>query len=101
MTLFLASVRDAGEAEMAMTAGADIIDLKDPHSGALGALNLKTIASCVRSIARRAPVSATVGDLPLEWVGPAVAIALGALILLAARPAREASEHEPDASDEA
>jgi (5-formylfuran-3-yl)methyl phosphate synthase len=66
MTLFLASVRDAGEAEMAMTAGADIIDLKDPHSGALGALNLKTIASCVRSIARRAPVSATVGDLPLD-----------------------------------
>ena len=46
-------------------------------------------------------LSGGVGDLPLEWVGPAVAIALGALILLAARPAREASEHEPDASDEA
>jgi dihydroneopterin aldolase len=66
MTLFLASVRDAGEAEMAMTAGADIIDLKDPESGALGALDPETIASCVRSIARRAPVSATVGDLPLD-----------------------------------
>jgi len=64
--LELASVRDAGEAETAMTAGADIIDLKDPQSGALGALDLKTIASCVRSIARRAPVSATVGDLPLD-----------------------------------
>jgi dihydroneopterin aldolase len=66
MTLFLASVRDAGEAETAMTAGADIIDLKDPQSGALGALDLKTSASCVRSIAGRAPVSATVGDLPLD-----------------------------------
>ena len=42
-----------------------------------------------------------VGDVPLEWVGPAVAIGLGALILFAARPAREASEAEPDASDEA
>ena len=42
-----------------------------------------------------------VGDVPLEWVGPAVAIGLGALILLAARPPREASEPQPDASDEA
>ena len=39
------------------------------------------------------------GDIPLEWVGPAVAIGLGALIIFAARPAREASELEPDASD--
>jgi hypothetical protein len=49
-------------------------------------------------------LSGGVGDLPLEWVGPAVAIGLGALILVAARPARpvrEASEHEPDASDRA
>jgi len=41
-----------------------------------------------------------VGDIPLEWVGPAVAIGLGALILFAARPVREASENAPDASDE-
>jgi hypothetical protein len=33
-----------------------------------------------------------VGDVPMEWAGPAVAIGLGALILFAARPAREASE---------
>jgi (5-formylfuran-3-yl)methyl phosphate synthase len=66
MTLFLASVRDAAEAEMALGAGADIIDLKDPGQGALGALPLETIATCVRSIAGRVAVSATIGDLPLE-----------------------------------
>lgn len=66
MTLFLASVRDTAEAEMAIGAGADIIDLKDPGHGALGALAPDTIAACVRRIAARAPVSATIGDLPLE-----------------------------------
>ncbi len=66
MTLFLASVRDAAEAEMAIGVGADIIDLKDPGQGALGALAPDTIAACVRRIAARAPVSATIGDLPLE-----------------------------------
>jgi uncharacterized protein (UPF0264 family) len=66
MTLFLASVRDAGEAEMAMSAGADIIDLKDPESGALGALDRATIEACVRRLAGRAPVSATIGDLALD-----------------------------------
>jgi (5-formylfuran-3-yl)methyl phosphate synthase len=66
MTLFLASVRDAEEAEMAIGAGANIIDLKDPGQGALGALVPDTIAACVRRIAARAPVSATIGDLPLE-----------------------------------
>ena len=39
MTQFLASVRDAGEAEAALAAGADIIDLKDPAK-ALSALLL-------------------------------------------------------------
>jgi dihydroneopterin aldolase len=66
MTLFLASVRDAAEAEAAIAAGADIIDLKEPGKGALGALSPATIAACVRSVAERAPLSATVGDLPLE-----------------------------------
>jgi dihydroneopterin aldolase len=65
MTLFLASVRDAAEAEMALACGADIIDLKDPSQGALGAVSLDAIASTVRCVAGRAPVSATIGDLPL------------------------------------
>ena len=66
MTSFLASVRDAAEAEAALAAGADIIDLKDPAKGALGALAPEGIASCVAAIAGRAAVSATVGDLPME-----------------------------------
>jgi (5-formylfuran-3-yl)methyl phosphate synthase len=66
MTLFLASVRDAAEAELAIGAGADIIDLKDPDKGALGALAFDAIAECVRCVAHRNPVSATIGDLPLE-----------------------------------
>jgi uncharacterized protein (UPF0264 family) len=64
--LFLASVRDAAEAELAIGAGADIVDLKDPDAGALGALAPATIEACVRAVGGRVAVSATVGDLPLE-----------------------------------
>ena len=46
-------------------------------------------------------LSGGVGDIPFEWAGPAVAIGLGALILVAAQPQGEASEPEPDAGDEA
>lgn len=66
MTRFLASVRDCVEAEIALGAGADIIDLKDPHKGALGALDPETIEACVRGVAGRAPIGATIGDLPLQ-----------------------------------
>jgi (5-formylfuran-3-yl)methyl phosphate synthase len=66
MTRFLASVRDVAEAETALAAGADIIDLKDPAKGALGALASEAVASCVAAISGRAELSATVGDLPLE-----------------------------------
>jgi len=68
MTLLLASVRDAAEAEMALGCGADVIDLKDPSRGALGAVSLDAIAATVRSVGGRAPVSATIGDLPLKDV---------------------------------
>ncbi len=74
MTLFLASVRDAEEAELALGAGADIVDLKDPAQGALGALSPDTIAACVRQVAGRAPVSATIGDVPIEADGVRAAI---------------------------
>lgn len=65
MTLLLASVRNQVEAETAIGAGADIIDLKDPGEGALGALAPEIISDCVKRIAGRKPVSATIGDLPL------------------------------------
>jgi (5-formylfuran-3-yl)methyl phosphate synthase len=65
MTLFLASVRNTDEAETALGAGADIIDLKEPGNGALGALDPDMIRACVARVAGRAPVSATIGDLPM------------------------------------
>ena len=45
-------------------------------------------------------LSGGVGDLPMEWVGPLVAIGLGAVIIFAARPKREASDRGPDADNE-
>jgi dihydroneopterin aldolase len=66
MTLFLASVRDAAEAQIAIGAGADIVDLKNPGTGSLGALAPKTIGACMTAVGGRVPVSATIGDLQLE-----------------------------------
>jgi uncharacterized protein (UPF0264 family) len=65
MTLFLASVKDAAEAEFALRAEADIIDLKNPANGALGAVAPKDARAAVDAIAGRVPVSMTVGDLPM------------------------------------
>lgn len=80
MTRFLASVRDPAEAEVVLAAGADIVDLKDPAQGALGAVAPEVIETCVARIARRAPVSATVGDLPMEPDRVAQAVAATAAL---------------------
>jgi (5-formylfuran-3-yl)methyl phosphate synthase len=64
MTAMLASVRTVEEALLALEGGADIIDLKDPARGALGALDPDTAHSIVGAIAGRVPSSATIGDLP-------------------------------------
>jgi len=66
MTGFLASVTSAAEAEIVLAAGADIIDLKDPRSGALGALPSPIIREAVRTVASRRTISATAGDLPMR-----------------------------------
>jgi uncharacterized protein (UPF0264 family) len=65
MALFLASVRDADEARVALTCGADVIDVKDPGSGALGQASPVTIRAIVRTVAGGRPVSATIGDPPM------------------------------------
>ncbi len=65
-TQFLASVRDAAEASLALKAGADLIDFKEPSAGALGAVDRELLAKAVRLIAGRAKTSATIGDLPME-----------------------------------
>lgn len=68
MTRMLASVTSAREAETGIRAGADLIDLKDPRSGALGALPLARIQALTERVAGRCPISATVGDLPADPV---------------------------------
>src|SRR5262249_2350833 len=66
MTLMLASVAGAEEAEAAVTLGADLVDLKDAARGALGALAPDVVRAAVRTIAGRRPASAVTGDLPME-----------------------------------
>lgn len=64
MTGWLASITDSDEARQALAAGADIIDAKNPHAGALGALPFDTVRAIVDAVGGRAPVSATIGDFP-------------------------------------
>jgi len=66
MTGMLASVENLAEALSVLAAGADIIDLKAPALGALGALPVERVRGIVAALAGRRPVSATVGDLPME-----------------------------------
>ncbi|WP_137391794.1 (5-formylfuran-3-yl)methyl phosphate synthase [Rhodoligotrophos defluvii] len=66
MTLMLASVANTQEAEIALAGGADIIDFKDPTTGALGAVPHTTISAMLRALAGRVPTSAVIGDLPLK-----------------------------------
>jgi uncharacterized protein (UPF0264 family) len=61
----LASVSNLDEAAMALSTGVDIIDLKDPNQGALGALAMDEIAKIVKLVNGRSPVSATIGDLSI------------------------------------
>ncbi len=65
MTLMLASVADVAEAETAIVEGADIIDLKDPFQGPLGALPIATIRDVVAATAGRRLVSAVAGNLEM------------------------------------
>ncbi|MEP9351214.1 (5-formylfuran-3-yl)methyl phosphate synthase [Xanthobacter sp. KR7-225] len=66
----LASVATLTEMAQAIAGGADIVDLKDPARGALGAWRTADLAAAVvrwRALPPGAPpLSATVGDQPLE-----------------------------------
>ncbi len=66
MTKMLASVTRPGEAEIAISGGADIIDLKDPAAGALGALATDVVRQTVARVAGRRLTSAVCGNLPME-----------------------------------
>lgn len=66
MTRMLASVNSVQEALEVLTAQADIIDLKQPAQGALGALPVALVKEIVNAINGQRPVSATIGDLPMQ-----------------------------------
>src|SRR2546430_16954850 len=60
----LVSVVSADEAERALAGGADIVDVKDPGEGALGAPAPRVLCDVVRAEGSAAPVSVALGDLP-------------------------------------
>lgn len=62
----LASVSGPDEADIALAGGADLIDLKDPSQGALGAVAVDIVRATVARIAGRREVSAVAGDLPMQ-----------------------------------
>lgn len=66
MTGLLVSVRSASEASVALAAGVDVIDVKEPNRGSLGAASTETIAEIVQVAGARLPVSAALGEL-LAW----------------------------------
>jgi uncharacterized protein (UPF0264 family) len=68
MTRLLVSVRDASEARIALAGGADLIDVKEPRRGALGAADAERIQDVLSAVEGRAPVSAALGELFVDGV---------------------------------
>lgn len=60
----LVSVVSAEEARRALAGGADIVDVKDPNEGSLGAPSPRILSEVVREVGGAAPVSVALGDLP-------------------------------------
>jgi len=69
MTQLLISVTSIEEAKIAIKSGTNIIDLKDPHHGALGALPKELICNIIQFVSSHnssIKTSATIGDIPME-----------------------------------
>ncbi len=66
MTGMLASVNSMSEVQLILPTAVDIIDLKNPQQGALGALPNELVREIVNKVNHKKTVSATVGDLPME-----------------------------------
>jgi uncharacterized protein (UPF0264 family) len=73
----LVSVVDAAEARLAVAGGVDIVDVKNPAEGSLGAPAPGVLAQVRRAVPPELPVSAAIGDLP-SLPGTAALAALGA-----------------------
>lgn len=75
----LASVRDLSEAKIVLQANVEVIDLKEPSKGALGAVEEGVTQEVVQFVAERCLVSATIGDLPMqaELINAAISVVAG------------------------
>lgn len=62
-TALLVSVRDATEARTAVDCGVDLIDIKEPRLGPLGAATADTIAAVARQVRTERPLSIALGEL--------------------------------------
>lgn len=73
----LVSVIDAAEARLAVAGGVDVVDVKNPVEGSLGAPAPRVIAQVREAVPAELPLSAALGDLP-SLPGTAALAALGA-----------------------
>ena len=62
MTKLLVSVRDVSEARDALDGGADLIDIKEPTRGSLGAADPATWRTIAKEICGRRPLSVALGE---------------------------------------
>ncbi|HXX39489.1 MAG TPA: (5-formylfuran-3-yl)methyl phosphate synthase [bacterium] len=76
----LVSVTDAEEAGAVVAGGADIVDVKNPREGVLGAQPPGVVRAVREAVPARIPVSVALGDLP-DLPGTAALAALGAAVL--------------------
>lgn len=65
----LVSVRSADEARVAIAGGAEVIDVKEPNRGSLGAADPHVVGAVVAAVGSCVPVSAAAGELldGAEW----------------------------------
>jgi uncharacterized protein (UPF0264 family) len=66
MSKWLASVKSLEEAKALNHVLPDILDMKNPNEGALGALPTSVVADVVKWVNGRCLTSATIGDLPMQ-----------------------------------
>jgi uncharacterized protein (UPF0264 family) len=72
VTGLLISVRSGEEAALAVAGGADLIDVKEPHRGSLGAADSSVWEEVLRIVAGRVPVSVALGELIDGYEPPAL-----------------------------
>lgn len=78
LTLLLISPKDVVEALTAVKGGADILDIKNPKEGSLGANVPWVISEVKQRIPPNVPISASIGDFP-DLPGSAALAAFGAV----------------------